>query len=113
MRKENKATIIFVLFILLIAMFAQFYVTKTKNGSKNVVLTINDEKVFSIYLPDADDQTIELQQYGVNGTVVIKDHKIAFKNVDCPDKLCEKQGFLHNSNDIAVCMPNKMVLKVQ
>lgn len=29
----------------------------------------------------------------------------------CPDKLCERQGYLSNKGDSIICLPNRIVVK--
>ena len=43
----------------------------------------------------------------------IKNHKIRFINVDCPDKICEKTGFLQQEGDLAVCLPNRYSVRIR
>lgn len=114
MRRENKKTMIFIGFILIIAVFFQIYVNKKGGTEEGViaVLTINNNEVLKKDLLAESDGRISLSEYGVNGFLEIKNKKIAFKDVDCPEKRCEASGFLGKDNDIAVCMPNKMVLKI-
>ncbi len=41
-----------------------------------------------------------------------KDGSVAIISSDCPDKLCVKTGRISRKGQTAVCLPNKIVLKV-
>jgi hypothetical protein len=33
-------------------------------------------------------------------------------DADCPDKLCEKQGKISKNGQSIICLPNKIVIKI-
>jgi hypothetical protein len=43
---------------------------------------------------------------------IYPDGSIAFKESDCPDKICIRSGRLKNAGQFAACLPNKMMLKI-
>lgn len=42
----------------------------------------------------------------------VKDGAVAFVDATCPDKVCEKEGFLSRDGEMAVCLPRKTSLRV-
>ena len=52
---------------------------------------------------------------GYNGNVIIKTKKGSIKVSDekSPLHLCSKQGWISNTYEIIVCLPNKIVIKLQ
>ena len=69
--------------------------------------------VASLDLADyQQSRIIPLSQLGVDLPVSfeLKDHKIRFVNVTCPDHLCEQTGWCQNPGDRAVCLPNRTSL---
>ena len=42
----------------------------------------------------------------------IKDNRIHFKYSDCPDKVCVNTGYISSAGQLAVCLPNKLSLKI-
>ena len=67
--------------------------------------------VASLDLADyQQSRIIPLSQLGVDLPVSfeLKDHKIRFVNVTCPDHLCEGFGFVSLPTQTAVCMPNRV-----
>lgn len=43
---------------------------------------------------------------------IYPDGSIAFKESDCPDKICIRSGRLKSAGQFAACLPNKMMLKI-
>ncbi len=43
----------------------------------------------------------------------VKNNSIAFIHSDCPDKICVNTGFINKSGQTAVCLPNKMVIRLK
>jgi len=39
--------------------------------------------------------------------------QIAFIKSDCPDQVCVRAGFLNRSGQMAVCLPNRVILHIQ
>lgn len=53
-----------------------------------------------------------LEEYGVPVHLQAEEGRIRFVDVDCPDHLCEKSGWLVEPYQSAVCMPNRTVVTV-
>ena len=68
---------------------------------KEIDLTISEPKEYIIagYLDDVILET--------------KKGKIKVKNETSPFHLCSKQGFINNSNQVIVCLPNKVIIKIE
>lgn len=48
-----------------------------------------------------------------NITFKVENGKIAFIESDCPDKICINTGFINKTGQTAVCLPNKMILRLK
>lgn len=46
-------------------------------------------------------------------SVALEHNRICFLDSTCPDKICEKSGWLSKAGDLAVCLPNKTIIKLQ
>ena len=42
----------------------------------------------------------------------VKNGAVSFVNASCPDRLCEREGFLSKAGQTAVCLPRKTILRV-
>ncbi len=47
-----------------------------------------------------------------NEFIVADQKKICFMSADCPDRLCVKAGWISKPGEIAVCLPNRTILKI-
>ena len=45
--------------------------------------------------------------------IVVHDGQVGFSHSNCPDKTCVRTGFLSIPGDLAICLPNKIVLRVR
>lgn len=55
--------------------------------------------------------TIPGDKSGTNH-LVIKDGYAYVDDASCPDKVCIHQGKIHETGEMVVCLPNKMIAKV-
>ncbi|MGL5972345.1 MAG: NusG domain II-containing protein [Oscillospiraceae bacterium] len=117
MSKTNKITFIIVAFILVLSLLSWVAFVKPSNdGSDNIAVLIkNNEIIMDINLTkNTKDQKIFLNDdYGIPGSLEIRENKIRFVDVSCPDKICEKAGFIGNKKQSAICIPNELVLNIK
>lgn len=72
-----------------------------------------------IYEDGAVVRTIDLSKaqnetFTVNGvTIQVKDHTIGIIDSTCPDKLCVHAGFLSKQNQSAICLPNRVAIRLR
>ncbi|MBE6861518.1 MAG: NusG domain II-containing protein [Ruminococcus sp.] len=50
---------------------------------------------------------------GVNGIFEVKDGKIRITQAECPDKICEKTGFIGTVGQSIICVPEKITVTVK
>ena len=96
------------LIILALAVLAGFYLWGQREGPGGTAyVTARGERVLELPLERTPDQIIDLSVYGVPASLEVKDHKIRFIHVTCPDHICEKTGWIWQDGQSAVCMPNR------
>lgn len=105
---KNDIKLIIVLLVIILISFILYFVTK-KDAIKAYVY-YKDELIQEIDL--SIDNTYQVT--GENGEVVIevKDNKIRVIKENSPYHLCSKQGFIDNSNQSLICLPNKIVITI-
>lgn len=96
--------------ILLIAYFAVPYLTTNKLKEVQLVeVRYKDEEIMTFDIDIDKHYTIEVD----NGLmhIEVKNSRYRVYDVDCPDKICEKVGWVEkNSSTLIVCLPNNIVL---
>ena len=68
---------------------------------ENEVIERLDLSKDGIYSPPGFDVTFE-----------VKDGAVAFISSDCPDKICVNTGFISKRGQSAVCLPNRLTLRI-
>jgi len=87
----------------------------TGNGNTDLVAVIkhNDNIVRTINLSKVQEpERIEIiGEY--SETVLVEKGRIRFEEADCPDLVCVKTGWLTKPGDTAVCLPNRVIIKIE
>ena len=86
-----------------------FITNQNKNPQQIVEVRYKDEKIMSFDIDIDDEYVIEVD----NGLmhIEVKDGRYRVFDVDCPDKICEKVGWVDkDSLTLIICLPNNIVL---
>lgn len=104
-----KTNDIILIAILLIFCFI-LTLNKKENGNQALVYYENN-LILKIDL----NQNNEYDVKGYNGNIhiVVEDKKIKVEEENSPKHICSKQGFISSSNETIVCLPNKIVIKIE
>ena len=109
----NKQDIILIAIILtIVGSIALVFKLTEKDNMNNALVYYEDKLVLTI------DLTLEEQEYtveGYNGPVKITagNGKVKVEDEDSPLHLCSKQGYISKSYESIVCLPNKIVIKLE
>ncbi len=110
-RRLIKVTDVLIIAVATVIGLALLFVAKSGNGNPTAVITVNGEEIQRIDLNRAKDGVFALET-SPKVTLEIKNSEIRFVNSQCPDKTCEKSGFLSEVGDTAACVPAKTVVTV-
>lgn len=111
MGRRDKQILVGIAALALVLMGLFFWMEQTSTGSYALV-TVDGQAVMELNLAQTDDQQIDLQEYGVNVVLEVKDHQIHFLSSDCPDHLCINFGLIDHEPQSAVCMPNRVAVTI-
>ncbi|MDF2566962.1 MAG: hypothetical protein K0R90_418 [Oscillospiraceae bacterium] len=109
--KKKDLLYILILLIISLLLFMMMKISQQKAGETVAEIYYDGQLVKTIDLSNAKNQQFHLEQQ-TNVSFEIKNGKIRFVNTICKDKLCEKVGFIGESNQVAVCLPNKVYVKI-
>lgn len=108
----NKQDFILISIVLIVvgSIFVLFKINEKKNDL-NALVYYEDDLVLTIDL-NKSEQIYEVNGY--NGIVYISagDGRVKVEDEDSPLHLCSKQGYISKSYETIVCLPNKIVVKV-
>ena len=79
------------------------------SGDIICVLYVDNKPLLEISLNKDGDIAVP----GRPGVILnIKGRAIAFKQSNCPDKICVKTGYISQPGQTAVCLPNRTAIKI-
>lgn len=113
---KDKRTVAVILIIIAVLICAAFLYLNSENKNRPIATVYVDGKpVMDFDLEKITDrQVVDLNEsLGIPVKFELIDHKVRFFEVTCPDKICEKTGFLDSDMDIASCIPNRTMLVVE
>ena len=110
----KKRDLLILLAVFLLAAAAWLFWRATASSEQNLaVITLDGAEIRRIDLETEPDGVFSLQQeYGVPVSFEVKEGAIRFVDVDCPDHICEDEGFVSLEGQTAVCMPNRVALSI-
>jgi hypothetical protein len=74
----------------------------------DIVITVDGKPQYT--LPRDQDRLVSIPGPFGNTVVEIKDMKVRVREAHCPNRICEKQGWI--SKGAIVCLPNHIVITV-
>lgn len=106
----NKSDIKLIVIISFISIFLLLIINLTKKDSNKALVYYNDKVIKEIDLNIDGNYEVE----GYNGKVIIevKNNKIRVVEENSEKKLCSKQGYISESYESIVCLPNKIVITI-
>ena len=69
----------------------------------------DNELVERVELTDRTDRTIDLDWHNV---IVLSGLTATMQSADCHDQVCVRTGTLTRAGQVAVCLPNRVVLRI-
>lgn len=110
----NKHDFKLIIVILLSSLFIilSVYLLEPK-GDKQALVYRSNELVLTIDL--STDSYAEYNVDGKNGNILIirSNGKVKVSEENSPRHLCSKQGWISNSYESIVCLPNEVVIKIE
>ena len=99
-------SILSVSFIFLIAVIA------SRRQGDRVVIYADGVKVYELSL--SDDTSVDVEGYnGSHNTITVSGGSAYMSYATCPDKLCRHQGKINRTGQSIVCLPDRVVVKVE
>ena len=69
----------------------------------------DNELIERVELTESTDRTIDLDGHNV---IVLSGRTAAMQSADCRDQVCVRTGTLTHAGQVAVCLPNRVVLRI-
>ena len=109
LQKGDFAIIILVL-ALAAAVFAPFALAPSR--SLTCEIEQDGELVKRVRLGAGYHDTVTIHGQTVTNVIQIEEDCVYFAEYDCPDKVCVRSGKLTRAGQIAVCLPNRVIVRL-
>ena len=111
MRKLNRNDILLITVTTAAALLIA--VLLLMSGKKGTCAEIYVDGILKAEYILTDDREVEIKGYnGGSNILIIKDGAAYMREASCPDKLCIHQGKISRSGQAIVCLPNRVVIKI-
>ena len=109
----NKSDTKLIIIILLIAITVLFVIAIIdKNNSKEALVYYDNNLVLTIDLNESEEKIYIVDGFNGEVKIIAGNGKIKVDEEESPLHLCSKQGFIEESYESIVCLPNKIVIKI-
>lgn len=107
----NKHDVKLIIGLFLISIIFIFIIKNIDTNEKEAFVYYENKLILTIDLRVNKEYIVE----GYNGNLIVevKDNKIRVKEEESPLHLCSKQGFIDSSFEPIVCLPNKIIIKLE
>ena len=83
-------------------------------GSHKIAVIMQDGKIVKRIDLDSVTKPEEIIIQGnYTDKLLVEKGRIRFEDADCPNKDCVKTGWLSDRGSVAVCLPNKAMIKIE
>ncbi len=101
--------IIVIALILTVAAILYACIEYTGKEGKTAEILLNNEVIKTLEL--SEDAVYSPEDFP-HVVFEVREGKVRFRESDCPDKICVNTGFIYKQGQTAVCLPNKLVLRI-
>lgn len=110
LKKIKIFDIVLIVVLLLCGIGSSAYIYNGNNAKKTVLIEVSG-KSYGIYDLDTD-RTIEIEGPQSHITVNIENGAVHVSESGCPQQICKRMGKKSRINDIIVCIPNRMIIRI-
>lgn len=100
-----------ILIIIILLIVGIIFIFKDEQTTKQAKIYYENELVLTIDL--SQNKEYDVEGYNGNVHIVVLDNKIKVEEENSLKHLCSKQGFISSSNETIVCLPNKILIKIE
>jgi len=90
-----------------------FYKNIHKDVKKVAVIKKDNKIIRSIDLDNIENPERITVEGKYTDIILVEKGRIRFENANCPDLVCVKTGWLSEKGDLAVCLPNQTIIKIE
>ncbi len=107
----KKADVVLFLLILVFGLAVTWWSLSQNQAGQQVVVTVGGQ-IYGTYDLSMDQEIQVIQDDHLN-YITIKDGKVSMSFSDCSNQVCVHTGWISETKDTIVCLPNKVVIEIQ
>lgn len=112
MTKGDKITAVIIILISL-TLFIGINATQINSGKNYASIQIDGKEVEKITLGQSSKKQYTYETvYGLN-IIEVDNEKVHMHEADCDDQICVRQGYIENSGEMIVCLPNRFIVEIK
>ena len=109
---DKNITAVLLTFAILQMICQGLFLTDTE-GERVVIQVDNKEYATYNFSDIKGEKMIDIKtEFGEN-TVLIRENSVCVTDASCPDKLDVKAGEISKTNQVIVCLPNKLMIEIK
>ena len=108
--RRGDFVILFVVLLLAAAVFVPFALAPSRGLTCEIEQ--DGKQIRSVRLGAGYQDTITIQGENVTNVIRIDGKCVYFSESNCPDQVCVRTGKLTRAGQIAVCLPNRVVVRL-
>lgn len=102
-----------IIILISFALFLGINMTQINSGRNYASVQIDGKEVEKITLGgDETNKYTYKTEYGTN-IIEVENGKIHMHEADCDDQICVRQGYIEDSGEMIVCLPNRFVVEIK
>lgn len=111
LKKTKIADFILITLLILTGIISSYYLHSNKHKNKKVIIELFG-KIYGIYDLNKD-AIISLKGPYSDMKINIENGYVFVSESECPQKLCIKMGKKNRENDVIVCIPNHLIIRIE
>lgn len=115
-KKLKIGDVVLVILVCAAAVVSMVMVVQARAGVRGslAIVEVNGEEVSRIKLGEGmSSRTIEVEGFMGACTIEVEGNRIRMLKSPCPEKICVGTGWAENAGDQIVCLPNRVVIRVE
>lgn len=109
----NKSDIKLLIIIVILSLIGFMCMFLSKNNSGNEAIVYYDNKeILKIDLTLSGEREYTVKGYNGDVVILTSEGRVKVIEENSPYHLCSKQGFIKESYESIVCLPNKITIKI-
>ena len=109
--KKHKNDLMLICALLLLAGGIRVYMQATRTQGGEAVVTLDGDEIMRLPL-EVDTLLPVAQAEGNANSVEICDGAVRVVAANCPDRVCERQGWIRYDGETIVCLPHRLIVTV-